>query len=115
MCFLFDKIKMEDTFAGDKDGSPADQKVLFHCQQLMTLACHVAHLINRVKSHFQMDKKMSISTSSETAASPGATLCKWTNGRRKIRAKYCKEAWRGEMYTFLHNAGNRILEPWGVG
>ena len=48
------------------------------------------------------DNKMSKPTSSETAARPGATLCKWTNGRRNIRAKYCKDAWSEVISTFLH-------------
>jgi len=74
---------------------PADQEVLFHCHQLMALTCHAAHLIiwgRHSLLEWEAVKICQKATSSETAASPGETLCKWINGRRNIKAMYCKDA-----------------------
>ena len=101
---------------------PADQEVLFHCHQLMALTCHVAHLVfflsigrrHNIKMGGSGDKKRPKATSSETAASPGATLCKWTNGRRNIRAKYCKDAWRETISTVLQCVAMQAIEYYSI-
>ena len=59
------------------------------------------------------DKKCYTITSSETAASPGATLCKFTSGRRISKAKYCKEAWGWkENLCDLAKTVTGEPEPW---
>ena len=54
-----------------------------------------------VKSRWDEIKQEDNATSSDTAASPGATFCRWTNGRRMIRDKYCKEAWGGSRSAII--------------